>query len=177
MKAKLLLTLLAAVLCLCSCQGDSGNLGGELTVPLDRIAEALQEGNVGLYESAFPSEFVTGYRKVYGDLNETLSALLYAAQYKNRGDYGENWTLTYEVKSKESLSVDALPTSCTLDRFNDYVYTLPTQELQGAAKVTLEVSFDGGMDEEQFEITYTFLCMDGSWYLHPMHFGTVLKRS
>lgn len=176
MKVKIFALLMAVLVCLCSCDRGDESMGSELTVPLDRIIEALQEGNVGMYESAFPSDFLMGYRKVYGDLSQTLSALLNAASYKNQTDYGENWTLTYDVESKESLSVEDLPSSYTLDRFGAYLYTLPAEEVQQVAKVTVTATFDGGMGEENFEITYTLLRMDDAWYLHPMHFGTVLKR-
>ena len=176
MKVKILALLMAMLVCFCSCDDGDENMGSELTVPLDRIIEALQEGNVGMYESAFPSAFMVDYRKAYPDLSQTLSALLHAASYKNQTDYGENWTLTYDVSAKESLSAEDLPSSYTLDRFDTYLYTLPAEEIQQVAKVTVTVTFDGGMGEESFEITYTLLRMDGSWYLHPMHFGTALRR-
>ena len=176
MKVKLLALLMAMLVCLCSCGGADGNFGSELTVPLDRIIEALESGNVGLYESAFPSEFVSGYRNAYSDLTRTISNLLYTASGKNQSDYGESWSLTYDVISKETLSVEDLLPSYTLDRFNTYVYTLPAEEILQVARVTVSATFEGGLDEERFEITYTLLRMDGAWYLHPMHFGTVLKR-
>ena len=176
MKVKLLALLLATLLCLCSCEGAGGGLGSDLTVPLDRIAEALRDGNTGLYESAFPSEFVAGYRRAYSDLTQTVSSLLDTASYKNRSDYGETWTATYEVTSKETLSPEELAPSYTLDRFNEYVYTLPAEEILQVVRLTVVTTFEGGMGEARFETTYTLLCMDGEWYLHPMHFGTVLKR-
>ena len=177
MKVKLLVLLMAMLVCLCSCDGASGSLGSELTIPLDRIVEALQDGNVGLYESAFPSAFVSGYRKAYSDLSQTIAALLRTASHKNQSDYGESWTATYDVIAKESLSVDELPLSYTLDRFNTYVYTLPAEEILQAARVTVAVTYEGGLDEERFEVTCTLLRIDGAWYLHPMHFGTVLKKN
>lgn len=176
MKTKLLALLLVLLLGLSSCDG-AGSLGGEITVSLDRIVEGLQEGNVGLYESAFPSDFVIDFRRTYGDLNETLSELLAIARYKNQSDYGENWIISYEVVSKENLSAQDLPSSYALERFNDYAYTLPAEDIESAAKITVEVCFEGGMGEETFEIEYILLCMEGNWYLHPMHFGTVLKRT
>ena len=176
MKAKLLVLLMAMLVCLCSCDGADGNLGSDLTIPLERIVESLQDGNVGLYESAFPSAFVSGYRKAYGDLSQTIATLLRTASHKNQSDYGESWTVTYDVIAKESLSLEELSPLYTLDRFNTYVYTLPAEEILQVARVTVAVTFEGGLDEERFEITYTLLRMDGAWYLHPMHFGTVLKQ-
>ncbi len=174
MKAKLLPFLLALLLCLCSCQ-SGGNLGSELTVPLDRVIQALESGNTGAYESAFPPDFTAGYRQAYGDLAETLSALLYAAKGKNQSECGEVYTLRYELQDKEALPIDSLESVCTLDRFNAYVYTLPKEHISQAALVTVTAYLEGGLGEQSFENTYFVLCIDGVWYLHPMHFGTVLK--
>lgn len=177
MKAKLLPLLLALLLCLCACEGGEGSLRGEPAVPLDRIAQAVQSGNAGLYETAFPPDFIQGYGETYGDLDGTLGELLTTARDKNQSDCGETWTLRYELQSKEVISVDELGASCVLNRFNDYVYALPVEQITQAAAITVIAYVEGGMGEQSFENTFTVLCIGGTWYFHPMHFGTVLRRN
>ena len=176
MKAKSgLLLLLILLCCLAGCEPSAGSRGNQLTVPLDRIMEALQTGNTGLYQAAFPTDFTAGYGKQYPDLPETLEKLLAAATEKNRRDFGDTWSVRYKLTGSEKLSLDQLEPNYGYTGLDPFWYAMPLESITDFRKITVTVYFEGSFDSLETELTYRVLCISGVWYLHPESFGTVLR--
>ncbi len=172
---KLCLLLLALCILLCGCETGDATVGNEKTVPLDRIIDALRSGGVSTYESAFPQTFCEQYQTNAGDLQEHLRLLLEAARSYDLDRYGEDVQITYTLTDAERYDTSLLePFYQALAP--DFVYALPTESVTDAAEINMTVYFKGSYLEETFDCTYLTLCIDGNWYLHPKHFGTVLKK-
>jgi len=177
MKAKGWFALLLTVLvCLSGCDATAeGSRGNALTVPLDRILEALQTGNVGLYESAFPTDFTVQYRSEYPDLADTVEEILISAKHKNRKDLGDTFSIRYRLTGNEKLSTDILEPYYGYTGVDPFRYTMPLESITDFREITVKVSFEGSFDSFEKELAFRVLCIDGVWYLHPESFGTVLR--
>ena len=176
MKAKRgLFLLLALLFCLAGCDTPGGSTGYALTVPLDRIIEAVETGNRGLYESAFPTDFPVQYRMQSGEYAKTLSDLLAAAAEKNRKDLGDTWSIRYELTGSKRLEITLLERYYGYTGLDPFRYTMPLEYISDFREITVTVYFEGSFDSFEKELTYRVLCIEGLWYLHPESFGTVLR--
>lgn len=167
--------LLLCVMLLSGCERGTATVGNEMTAPLDRIVQAVTSGNAGAYESAFPQTFCEQYQAQTGDLQDYLQLLLTGAREFDLDRYGTDAAITYELTAMTRLDVSSVEPYCQV--FSpDFVCSLPTESLTDAAEISVTVYFGGSYDKESFDLTYTVLCIDGTWVLHPKHFGTVLKK-
>ncbi len=170
-----LFCLLLCVLLLVGCERGTVTVGNEQTAPLDRIVQAIATGNVGAYESAFPQTFCEQYQAAAGDLQDYLQLLLTGAREFDLDRYGTDAAITYELTATARIDVSSIePYHQAISP--DFVCSLPTESLTDAAEISVTVYFKGSYDKESFDLTYTVLCIDGTWVLHPKHFGTVLKK-
>lgn len=175
MKNKLLLLLTVACLLLTGCRTDTQSAGNDKTAPLDFIVQALQTADSSRYTSAFPPTFCEQYQTQTGQLQETLDLLLNAACTRNTELYGENCSVTYTLTEVSGYELSAL------EQYNqsvapDFVYTLPLESITEASQIAVTVHFSGSYGEETVSLSYLVLCVNGNWYLHPKHFGTVFKN-
>ena len=177
MKAKRgLLLLLALLLLTAGCSAPETSRGNQTTVPIDRIIEALNTGNTGLYESAFPASFSSQYRGEFPDLSTTLRELLAAAAEKNRTDLGDTWSIRYELTGSKGLETSSLEPYYGYTGLDAFLYEMPLDAITQLREISLTVYFEGSFDSFTAELTYRVLCIDGFWYLHPESFGTVLRN-
>lgn len=175
MKNKLCPLLLAFCLLLCGCHAGTVSSRNEKTVPIDRIAEALRTNSISVYESAFPPTFGEQYRAQYDDMQQTVELLLSAASALNLDRYGEDVRVTYELTDAKRYDTDLLEQYYQVLAIDSFAYEMPLDSVTDASEITLTVYFKGSYHEEKFVLTYTVLCIGGNWYLHPKHFGNVLK--
>lgn len=174
MKRKGFVLLLLLVILLCGCGKASGkNIGNEKTVPLDRILESLRTGSTATYESAFPPEFCRTYREAFPDLSETVEKLLRTANAYNLESYGEDCKIYYELTDTELCDPSQFAGDIQFDHLDTFSCTLPLAS--EAAKIHVTVHRTGSFDETEKELTYVVLLIDGTWYLDPLVFGTVLN--
>lgn len=175
MKHKGIALLLLLVLLLCGCEKEpEESIGDERTVPLDRILEALKTESVASYESAFPPDFCRTYREAYPDMPETVEALLAATNVYNHNHYGEDCTVRYELTETELCAPTQFAGEYQYNRLDSFSFTIPW--VSEAARIHVTVYHTGSFDEVQTEVVYEVLLIDGTWYLHPMLFGTVLDH-
>ena len=176
MKAKRSLLLLLAVLLLTAgCTPAEETRGNQTTVPIDRIIEALETGNTGLYESAFPADFSAQYRAAYPDLSTTLRDLLSVASQKNRAELGELQSIRYQLTASKEQSISVLEPYYGYTGLDAFLYEMPLEKISAMREISLRITFEGSLDDFPAELTYRVLCIDGFWYLHPESFGTVLR--
>lgn len=177
MKSKRFLSLLLVLFLflLCGCEADGGDSGNEQTRPLERIREALLSGNVQTYESAFPEDFVQTYRTNYPDLDEVLGKLLSAGLEHDTSAYGMDNALTYELTKSETYPVSALSPQVYYDNIDEFLYNLPTDDVEEARLLEVEITRKGSFGEKTSVLEFTVLKMDGVWVLHPADFGTLLN--
>lgn len=176
MKAKGgLCLLLAVLLCLAGCSASVGSRGNAQTVPLDSIIEALRIGNAGVYQAAFPEDFVAAYQAQYPDFTVTLEGLLSSAAEKNKEDLGDTWSIHYELTASEKLSVDSLEQNYGYEGLDSFWYAFPVEHITDYRKISVTVYFEGSFHSFETKLTYRVLCLDGIWYLHPESFGSVLR--
>lgn len=175
MKSKALLLLLFLCVCFSGCRPSSANVGSKATVPLDRILEALQNNTVAVYESAFPPTFCEQYRDLYPDLEETVEHLLTAANAFNRENHGEDVTLRYELTDSESYDHTQFEEFYPSTAIDSFAYSMPITEITEARQITVTVYIKGSYLQAEQDLTYLVLFIGGNWYLHPQHFGTVLR--
>lgn len=178
MKAKQgLFLLLALLLCLAGCDTPAGSTGNALTVPLDRIIEAVETGNAGLYESAFPTDFPAQYSAQNGTYAKTLSDLLAAAWEKNKADLGDTWSIRYELTGNKGLDITLLERYYGYTGLDPFRYTMPLEYISDFREISVTVYFEGSFASFEKELTYRVLCIEGLWYLHPESFGTLLREA
>lgn len=176
MKAKGWLALLLVLLtCLAGCNAGGETRGNALTVPLDRIIEALETRNAGLYESAFPTDFTVRYRREYPDLSDTIGEMLAAAETKNLADLGDTFEIRYELTGNKGLDVTLLERYYGYTGLDPFRYTMPLESITDFREITVKVYFEGSFASFEKELAFRVLCIDGVWYLHPESFGTVLR--
>lgn len=173
MKSRAVALLLLFALLLCGCgKHTKESVGDEKTVPLDRILEALKTGSIATYESAFPPDFCFAYREAFSDMSETVELLLRVANEFNREHYGEDCAIRYELTKTELCDPAQFAEEIQFNNLDTFFYTVPLAS--EAAKIHVTVYHTGSFDEMEKEEIYTVLLIDGTWYLHPMNFGTVL---
>lgn len=175
MKSKAFLLFLLLCILLCGCDAGNASVGNETTIPLDRILEALQTDSISVYESAFPPSFCKQYRDAFPDTEEMLELLLSTANGFNRETYGEDVTLRYELKESDPYDHTSFEEYYASTSLGEFVYTMPVSQITEAKQITVCVYTEGSYLEAEQEVTYLVLCIGGNWYLHPRHFGTVLK--
>lgn len=173
MKHKIIALLLLLALLLCGCKDSDESIGDEKTVPLDRILESLKTGSIATYESAFPSDFCFAYREAFSDMPETVELLLRVANEFNREHYGEDCKIRYELTKTELCDPAQFAGEYQFNNLDTFSCTVPLAS--EAAKIHVTVYHTGSFDETEKEEIYTVLLIDGTWYLHPMEFGTVLN--
>ena len=172
MKRKIVALLLLFILPLCGC-GEKESIGNEKTVPLDRIAEALKTESVATYESAFPPDFCSAYRQAYPDLPDTIETLLSVANEFNSENYGEEFTIRYELTETELCDPAQFAGEYKLNTLDTISYVIPLAS--EAARIHVKIYRTGSFSETEKEASYVVLLIDGTWYLHPQEFGTVLN--
>lgn len=176
MKAKRGALLLLAVLLLVGCSVAEETRGNQTTVPIDRIIEALNTGNTGLYESAFHPSFSAQYRTSYPDLSATLRDLLSVASEKNRTELGELKSIRYQITASREQELSSLEAYYGYTGLDAFLYEMPLESISAMREISLRITFEGSLDDFTAELTYRVLCIDGFWYLHPEAFGTVLRN-
>lgn len=169
--------LLALLVCLTGCDTPAGNTGNALTVPLDRIIEAVETGNAGLYEVAFPTDFSSQYSAQNGTYAKTLSDLLTAAREKNKADLGDTWSIRYELTGNKGLDITLLERYYGYTGLDPFQYTMPLEYISDFREISVTVYFEGSFTSFETELTYRVLCISGGWYLHPESFGTLLREA
>lgn len=172
MKHRGIALLLLLALLLCGCGKDQENIGDETTIPLDRILEALKTGSIATYESAFPPDFCRTYREAYPDLPETVEMLLRVANEFNIERYGEDYTVHYALTDTELCDPAQFVGEYQFNNLDTFSCTISLASQ--AAKIHVTISHTGSFDELEKGAIYTVLLIDGTWYLHPLSFGTVL---
>lgn len=174
MKRKGVALLLLLALLLCGCGWDpKESIGDERTVPLDRVLEALKTGSIATYESAFPPDFCNAYRSAYPDMPETIEVLLNAANEFNSEYYGEDCAIRYKLTNTELCDPAQFTGDHKLNTIDTLSYIVP--QASEAARIHVTVYREGSFGKTEKEESYVVLLFDGIWYLHPMHFGTVLN--
>lgn len=176
MKSKcvaLLLLMLSLALLLCGCGGKEESIGDEKTVPLDRILEAIKTGSTATYESAFPPDFCRAYRTAYPDIPETVETLLSKANAFNIESYGEDCTIRYELTETELCDPAQFAGEYQFDTLDSFSFSVA--QASEAARIHVKIYRTGSFDEAEKEASYVVLLIDGTWYLHPQLFGTVLN--
>lgn len=173
MKGKAVSLMLLFALLLCGCGGSSESIGDEKTVPLDRILEALKTGSIATYESAFPPDFCNTYRQAYPDMPDTIEMLLSVANEVNSEAYGEDFAIRYELTKTELCDPAQFAGAYDLNTIDTVSYTVP--QAREAARIHVKVYRTGSFSETEKEASYVVLLIDGTWYLHPQEFGTVLN--
>lgn len=174
MKTKAAALLLLLALLLCGCGGPPRtNVGDEKTIPLNRIIEALETGSAACYETAFPPDFCRAYREAYPDLSETLDMLLAVANKFNSEHYGEDCEIRYRLTETELCDPAQFAGEFQFNNLDTFSCTIPLAS--EAARIHVTVYRTGSFDEAEKEETYVVLLIDGTWYLNPLLFGTVLN--
>lgn len=176
MKAKRGVLLLLAALLLVGCSVAEETRGNQTTVPIDRIIEALNTGNTGLYESAFHPSFSAQYRTTYPDFSTTLRDLLSVASEKNRTELGELKSIRYQITASREQELSSLEAYYGYTGLDAFLYEMPLESISAMREISLRITFEGSLDDFTAELTYRVLCIDGFWYLHPEAFGTVLRN-
>lgn len=174
MKSKILACLLLLALLLSSCDGPPrNNVGDEKTLPLDRILEALEAESAAAYETAFPPDFCRAYRDAYPDLTETVELLLSEANAFNREHYGQDCEIRYQLTKTELCDPAQFAGEFQFNNLDSFPCTIPIASQ--AARIHVTVYHTGSFNKAEKEETYVVLLIDGTWYLNPLLFGTVLN--
>lgn len=174
MKSKGVVFLVLVALLLCGCGGaPRRNVGDERTVPLDRILEALETGSAAAYETAFPPDFCRAYREAYPDLSETVEMLLTVANEFDSEHYGEDCKIRYRLTDTEFCDPAQFAGEFQFNNLDSFSYTVPLA--REAVRIHVTMYRTGSFDEAEKEETYVVLLLDGTWYLNPLLFGTVLN--
>lgn len=166
--------LLASAMLFCGC-AEYGNAGNAKTIPIEHILNALSSGSAAEYEAAFPPDFCMQYHETFPSVSETVSLLLTTAHAVNCDLYGENYRIRYELSEQEEIDFSGWENPFSFHRLDNLSYTLPLEQITQAAELRVRIDREGSYGEEREELILTVLCIGESWYLHPQHFGTVLR--
>ncbi len=164
------------LLCGCGEQGAS-SYGNDKTKPLDHIVNALSSGNAAEYETAFPPDFCAQYRDAFASVSDTITLLLETAHSVNLDLYGENYRIRYELTEQEETDFTSWQNPSRLEQPDAFTYSLPLERIERAVTLHVTVYREGSYQTEQDELVLTVLQIDQTWYLHPKHFGTVLRNT
>ncbi len=171
-----LLCTFAMLFCGCGEQGDS-SYGNDKTQPLDHIVNALSSGSAAEYETAFPPDFCKQYHDAFASVSDTVTLLLETAHAANRDRCGENYRIRYELTEQEETDFSSWKNPFRFDQLDTFGYSLPLERIERAVTLHVTVYCEGSYQKEQDELVLTVLQIDRTWYLHPKHFGTVLRNT
>lgn len=170
----LLLLSLPCSLLLSGC-GEEESSGNGMTVPLDRIAEAISVKSAAKYESAFPADFCRAYRAEFPELDETVEELLSAGKTHDDSAFGIDASIRYELLEASELPLAALESRILFSGLDEFFYTMPLDTVAEAAEIRVSVTRKGSFAEKTSELSLTVLRIGDEWFLHPSSFGTLLN--
>lgn len=171
MKKKLLaVLLLTCLMFLSSC--SSGNIGDETTEPLEKMISGVLKGNVSMYKSAFPSDYIeaveSAFKRLSNNIDKELETTVSNAKVAHEANYGEKVKINYKLVNKVKMSEDELKEKYWDIFINSY--SLPVEKITEAYKETIEITVKGADSEETKTADFKFLKIDGKWYIHPESF-------
>ena len=144
MKKGLLLIILLSVFFISAC--DSTNKEEEL---LNHYVEAFTKGDLNELKKALPNVWIENYNQ--DALDSSVRSF--------KSLYGDDYTITYEIKSKEKLD------SSDYKEMQDLIKSYYDVDMTDCHSMNVMFVYSGSKKTEKQEMNINYCKFDGKWYL------------